>query len=234
MPTMSAPAALRGVLRSCRLANTATRTVLPVPAGSTVEPRTGWSDFFASMPRLTATSTDSSNFALANSLTSFSASSIGYCLPGCDLAGSRPSDAWLRSAMSEPSTSMPMLRALPAIVRTAASRSAAVRSGSLAFAISSTCLRVTLADLVGVRLAAALLDPTAFLISTDGRRRLHDEREAAVAYTVMTTGIGRPGSMPLRLRVERLAELHDVQAALTERGADRRARDSPCLPAPAA
>ena len=37
-----------------------------------------------------------------------------------------------------------MERAEPAIVRTAASRSAAVRSGSFAFAISSTCLRVTL------------------------------------------------------------------------------------------
>src|SRR5690606_18475878 len=35
-----------------------------------------------------------------------------------------------------PSTVMPMLRAVPAIVRTAASRSAAVRSGSLVLAIS--------------------------------------------------------------------------------------------------
>src|SRR5690606_28157319 len=36
-----------------------------------------------------------------------------------------------------PSTVMPMLRALPATVRTAASRSAAVRSGDLVLAISS-------------------------------------------------------------------------------------------------
>src|SRR5207244_5139639 len=40
-----------------------------------------------------------------------------------------------------PSTSTPMLRALPAMVRTAASRLAAVRSGCLSFAISSSCLR---------------------------------------------------------------------------------------------
>ena len=40
-----------------------------------------------------------------------------------------------------------MLRALPAIVRTAASMLAAVRSGSFALAISSSCLRVTLPTL---------------------------------------------------------------------------------------
>src|SRR5690606_12908024 len=46
-----------------------------------------------------------------------------------------------------PSTVMPMLRALPAIVRTAASRSAAVRSGCLPLAISSTWARVRLPTL---------------------------------------------------------------------------------------
>ena len=73
---MSAPASVACfALSPC--ANTATRTFLPVPDGSTTEPRTVWSDFFASMPRLTATSTDSSNLATAVSLTSFSASSTG-------------------------------------------------------------------------------------------------------------------------------------------------------------
>src|SRR6476660_3137668 len=37
------------------------------------------------MPRLTATSTASANLAVANSLTSLSASSTGYCLPGVSL-----------------------------------------------------------------------------------------------------------------------------------------------------
>ena len=59
-----------------------------------------------------------------------------------------------------------MLRALPATVRIAASRSAAFRSGIFVLAISSTCLLRDLADLVGVRARAALLDPAAFLIST--------------------------------------------------------------------
>src|SRR5690606_5611542 len=46
-----------------------------------------------------------------------------------------------------PSTVMPMLRAVPAIVRTAASRSAAVRSGSLVLAISSAWARVSVPTL---------------------------------------------------------------------------------------
>src|SRR3974390_1354819 len=37
------------------------------------------------MPRLTATSTASGNFAVANSFPSLSASSSGYCLPGVSL-----------------------------------------------------------------------------------------------------------------------------------------------------
>src|SRR6202035_901336 len=80
-PTMSAPAAL-AASAFLPWVNTATRTVLPVPCGITVEPRTCWSDLVASTPRFTDTSTDSLNFAVANSLTSFNASSIGYDLPG--------------------------------------------------------------------------------------------------------------------------------------------------------
>ena len=76
MPTASAPAARASSAFAPAGANTATRTDLPVPAGSTVEPRTCWSDFLASTPRRTATSTASTNFALRRSLTIFSASSI--------------------------------------------------------------------------------------------------------------------------------------------------------------
>ena len=76
MPTMSAPAS-RAASAFLPCVNTATRTFLPVPFGITVEPRTCWSDLAGSMPRLIATSTVSSNFALANSLTSATASSSG-------------------------------------------------------------------------------------------------------------------------------------------------------------
>ena len=73
---MSAPAAFASS-RFLPEVNTATRTVLPVPCGITVEPRTCWSDLLASMPRFTAASTASANLAVANSFTSFNASSTG-------------------------------------------------------------------------------------------------------------------------------------------------------------
>src|SRR3546814_4603768 len=75
MPTASAPAARASSALAPAGVNTATRTALPVPAGSTVEPRTCWSDFLASTPRRTATSTASTNLALLLSLMIFSASS---------------------------------------------------------------------------------------------------------------------------------------------------------------
>ena len=50
----------------------------------------------------------------------------------------------------------------------------------------------------------------------------------------MTVGIGMPFSRSLGRGVERLAEFHDVDAALTERGADRRRRGWRRRPAPAA
>src|SRR5438309_2364902 len=65
-----------------------------------------------------------------------------------------------------PSTVTPIERALPAIVRTAASRSAAVRSGILAFAISSAWARVMFPTLsvCGVLLPDSI--PAAFLMRT--------------------------------------------------------------------
>src|SRR5206468_9336843 len=56
------------------------------------------------------------------------------------------------------------------------------------------------------------------------RRRLHDEREALVGVRGDHDRDRQARLHLLRLRVERLAELHDVQAALSERRTDRRAR----------
>src|SRR5690606_37048616 len=75
-------------------------------------------------------------------------------------------------------------------------------------------------DLVQVRLGRALLHPGGLFDQDRRGRGLHDEGEALV-------GIGRDhhrnrqtGLHALRLGVERLAEFHDVQAALTERRTD--------------
>ena len=62
-PTMSAPAS-RASWAASPAANTATRTSLPVPAGSPTVPRTIWSALRGSTPSRTATSTVSSNFGL--------------------------------------------------------------------------------------------------------------------------------------------------------------------------
>src|SRR3989454_5636338 len=61
-PTWSAPADSASFAFS-PLANTSTRTVLPVPAGNATVPRICWSACLESMPSRMATSTVSSNFA---------------------------------------------------------------------------------------------------------------------------------------------------------------------------
>src|SRR6056297_675348 len=80
-PTMSAPAASASSALGPR-ANTATRTVLPVPLGRPTTPRTIWSAWRGSTPRLTAISTVSSNFARAFVLIrSIASSTVTFCLP---------------------------------------------------------------------------------------------------------------------------------------------------------
>ena len=73
---MSAPAFFASSARSPR-ANTATRTLRPVPFGRLTTPRTIWSAWRGSTPRFIATSTVSSNLATARSFTIFTASESG-------------------------------------------------------------------------------------------------------------------------------------------------------------
>src|SRR3954451_15052339 len=77
--------------------------------------------------------------------------------------------------------------------------------------------------LLAVRLARALLDAGGLLDEHRGRRRLRDEGERAVLVDRDHDRDRRPG-LVLGLRVERLAELHDVDAVLAQGGADRRRR----------
>jgi hypothetical protein len=105
-----------------------------------------------------------------------------------------------------------MERAEPAIVRTAASRSAAVMSGILVFAISSSCARVILPTLSVCGLAEPL--------SSGSRRRLDDEGEGFVCKCRDDHGQGQAWLNTLGLGIEGLAEFHDVEATLTERGAN--------------
>ena len=76
-PTISAPAFLASVAFG-PLAKTATRKVLPVPAGNVTAPRTIWSDCFGSTPKCTEISTVSSNLAVAPAFITAMASSKSY------------------------------------------------------------------------------------------------------------------------------------------------------------
>src|SRR5205823_7565709 len=74
-----------------------------------------------------------------------------------------------------------------------------------------------------VRLGRALLEPERLLDQNGRGRRLGDEGERAVLEDRDLDG--RDAAVLLRgLRVEGLAELHDVHAVLAERRADRRRR----------
>src|SRR5690606_3729384 len=222
MPTASAPAARASSALAPAGANTATRTVLPVPWGSTVEPRTCWSDLRASTPRRTATSTASTNLALLWSLTILSASSIGYAWPGLTAA-------WIAFCRLVSAMSSALHRQAH---RTGRARDGAYRSfqvgrrqvGFLGLGDLFELLAGDLAHLLGVGPFGAGVDARGLLQPHRGRRALGDEGEGAV-------GIGgdddRGRQARLELggrRVERLAELHDVQAALAQRRTDGRRR----------
>jgi hypothetical protein len=74
-------------------------------------------------------------------------------------------------------------------------------------------------DLRLVGLGRALVEPDGLLDEHRGGRGLRDEGERAVLVDRDHHGDRRAG-IGLGLRVERLAELHDVDAVLAQRGAD--------------
>src|SRR3990172_4794303 len=128
----------------------------------------------ASMPRLTATSTDSLNLALAPSFTSLIASAIGYALLRSILA--RNSLVRLEiCAISEP------FHFHAHAARAAghgAHRRFQIRSGQVGHLLLGNLLDLRArqpADLVGIWLGAALLDLACFANQHRGRRGLDDE-----------------------------------------------------------
>src|SRR5688572_4808259 len=87
---------------------------------------------------------------------------------------------------------MPMLRAVPEMVRNAASSLVAFMSLSFVFTISRTCLRVTLPTLSLFGALAPEAMPAAFLSRTDAGGDLVMNVNDLSWYTVMTTGITMP------------------------------------------
>src|SRR5579883_2385342 len=220
-PTISAPAD-RAASAFLPCVNTATRTVLPVPCGITVEPRTCWSDLVASTPRLMATSTDSLNFALANSLTSFSASSIAYALP----AGSFSFQTFSRFVSRVISDALHIDAHAAGAARDGAHCRIEIRRGEIRLLELGDVLELLardLADLRRVRCRAALRNAERLGDQHRSGRRLQHEGEAAIAVHGDHDRRRQTLFQALRLRIEGLAELHDVDALLTERGTHGRA-----------
>src|SRR5215510_10476543 len=218
MPTMSAPAALASST-FLPAVNTATRSVLPVPCGITVEPRTCWSDLDASMPRFTEQSTVSLNFAVAKVFTSLSASSTEYCLPGGSLSFQVFSRFVMAMFLTHHVYAHRTGRARDGVHCRIQIRRRQVRLLQLRDFLE--LLARDLADLVGVRRAAALFDADRLADQHGRRRRLHDESEAAIRVHGDDHRDRQVLFHLLGGRVELLAELHDVHALLTEGGTDR-------------
>src|SRR6202789_648750 len=219
-PTMSAPAAFAAsAFLPC--VNTAPRTVFPVPCGMTVEPRTCWSDLVASTPKFTDTSTDSLNFAVANSLTSLRASSMGYDLPG----GSFSFQVLVRFATAGMSHSFHVNAHAAGAARDGANGRIQVSGGQIGHFHLGNIFELLSrypAPLGGVRSRAALGKAQRLGDEHRRRRRLHDEGKAAVAVYGDHYWGRQALFQGLSLRIECLAELHDVHALLTQRGPHRR------------
>ena len=113
----------------------------------------------------------------------------------------------------------------PFTIAMAASTESQLRSGIFLVAISRICAVVTLPDLAPLPgVCEPDLDARRLLQEEGDRRQLHLEGEGPVL-------IGRDDDRDRHAlrhlrgaRVEGLAEFHDVEAALAERGADRRRR----------
>src|SRR5665213_3332156 len=178
-PTISAPAAL-AASTFLPWVNTATRTVLPVPCGITVEPRTCWSDLVASTPKFTDTSTDSLNFAVANSLTSLRASSMPYDLPGASFSF----QVFVRFTVCAILEPFHVNAHAAGAARDGAYGRIQVAGGQIGHFHLGNILELlarNLAHLRGVGGGAALRDAERLGNEHRRRRRLHDEGKAAVA-----------------------------------------------------
>ena len=243
-PTWSAPAA-RAAAAASPLANTATRTSLPVPDGRATVPRTIWSALRGSTPSRMASSTTRRSWRcqplheverldrgeqlvavepLRRVGVLLALRHAGSWLPRWSSAGRarslpRSSTCWLVLRLSL--TSMPIDRAVPATWSLAASRSLALRSGILIWAISVDLGVGDRADGLAAGVRGGLVEPGGLADQHRRGRGLEDERERAVLEDGDLDGDDRA---PLGLGggVVGLAEVHDRHAVGAEGGADGR------------
>src|SRR3569623_33758 len=220
-PTTSAPAALASSAFA-PLANTPTRTVFPVPYGSVTTPRTIWSAWLGSTPRFIAISIVSSNFAVALALASAIASSTPWSFSRSTFSAFC---YLLTNAMSLALHHFEAHRAGGAF-DDAGRRVDVVGVQVLHLGLGDRGQRRAL-DLARddlARLLRARFEVRRLLDQEARRRRLGLERERTVGIDG-DHGRDRRALFEVAGRgVERLAEFHDVDAALAQSRADRRRR----------
>src|SRR4051794_7142534 len=221
-PTTSAPAS-RASLAASPAAKATTRTFLPVPAGRPTVPRTIWSALRGSTPRRTASSTVSSNLAVARLLTRSTAS---------------PGPCWRSRSKRRTASTYFFLSLFVWVICSALHREAHGAGGAPDLALGRLqVVGVEVGELGGgdlgdlgvgdragrlpARGRRPLVDAGRSPQENGSRRGLDDERERPV---LEHRDLGGNDRAPLGLggRVVLLAELHDVHAVGTQGGTDRR------------
>src|SRR6185312_1271326 len=173
------------------------------------------------VPRRIATSTDSTNLVLALSFRIFNPASTGYGLPG---------STWPAIALKRLVSAMSDALHIEAHAARAAGDGAHGRvqigGGQVGLFLLGDVFQLLarhLAYLVGVGLGRTRLDADCLLQQHGRGRGLGDERETAVRIRGDDGRDRQTLFQLLRGGIERLAELHDVEAALAQRRTDRRA-----------
>src|SRR5438477_4929441 len=240
-PTRSAPAS-RASWAASPAANTATRTSLPVPAGSDTVLRSIWSALRGSTPSLKATSTLSSKLRFESDFTSSNAlagscswvlsyflAASAYFFPGMFPRSSRaPSGCPLIAGRGRAGGEKRLVDDVdahrarrPCDLQHRALDVDRVHVGHLHFRDLADLGLGHLRNLLAARRRRALLDPRGLPQQHRSRRRLGDERERPILVDRDLRGDHR-AALRLGRRVVRLAEVHDVDAVRPERGPDRR------------
>src|SRR5882762_7786949 len=221
-PTKSAPASCASRTFSPP-AITSTRTDLPSPFGNPTVPRTTWSECLGSTPRLMASSTVSLNFVWCVFFRSSAASTSLYGRASTFLRAFSTCfpDFFLIPATSAISGA-PELLGFHDFQAHVACRShhrahRGVQIGGVEIDELDLCNFLDLllrhfADFVAVRLRGTLGDVRCALQQDRCRRRLQDESKSAIGVDRHKHGENHPVWFLRGLRVELLAEIHDVQA----------------------
>src|SRR6266566_1488426 len=219
-PTTSAPAS-RASRSFSPLANTATRTVLPIPWGITMAPRTIWSACLGSTPSRSDRSTLSSNLA-AGAFFTISIASPTVSVFVRSISASVAFSRFVITGMSRLLDNVDAHAAGRAFDRTHGGIDRVrVEVHQLGLGDLADLGLRDLADLVLVRHGGGLGNAGGPLEEHRRRWRLHHEGEGTVLVDRHHHGqdqsLLRPG-----LGIEALAELHDIDAVLAERGTHRR------------